>query len=73
MTQIPLQTPSIILCGPPGTGKTHACVTLAKAGIEVFSIITEPGGVESIIDAAAKEGVPLDKFHWVYTPPAVAG
>lgn len=67
-----LQAPHILNMGPPGSGKTTCLVTLAKKGIEVFVIITEPTGVDSLLDAWDREKVPLDLLHYAVVPP-VAG
>lgn len=59
-----LQPPSTILIGSPGSGKTDVLTTYAKAGIEMFVITTEPGGVESLIDSADRRGADMNKIHW---------
>ena len=59
-----LEPPAVLLSGFPGSGKTHSLVTFVKAGIELFVLCTEGRGVETLIDAASKEGVSLDKIHW---------
>lgn len=68
-----LQTPSVLMMGPPGTGKTYSIMTLLKAGIETFVLMTEPHAIETVLDACAKNNVSLDKLHWCYTPPAAQG
>lgn len=80
-----LQAPHSLLMGPTGSGKTTSLVTLAKAGIDVFVIITEPTGVDSLLDAWEREKLPLDggkdlgrgiasgALHYSSIPPAAAG
>lgn len=65
-----LRGTSTLLIGPPGSGKTHSLVTLVKAGLELFVLITDPGGEESLIDACEKEGVDISHVHWRYIAPA---
>lgn len=67
------QPPSSILIGPSGSGKSTALATYAKAGIETFVIITEPGGLDSLLDAAALTGAPMDKLHWATCMPITEG
>lgn len=73
MNSTALSTPKTILMGAPGSGKTWAITTLIEAGLEVFVIITEPSGVESLLDAMKAKNLPFDKLHWAYIPPTVAG
>lgn len=68
-----LQPPSVLLAGPTGTGKTSSLATAAKAGLDVFSIVTEPGGVESLLDSFARIGAPIEKLHWATAMPAAQG
>ena len=68
-----LQAPATLLMGPPGCGKTTVLVTLALAGIEVFVVITEPNGVDSLLDAWAKHNAPIEKLHWATISPTAAG
>lgn len=70
---MPIQPPGTLLMGPPGSGKTTSLVTLALAGIEVFVIITEPTGVDSLLDAWTKYNAPIDKLHWATISPTAAG
>lgn len=62
------KAPSTLLLGPPGSGKTTAIVTYIEAGLEVFVLITDPGGEEALIDAVIARGLPLEKLHWHYVP-----
>ena len=59
-----LEPPAVLLSGFPGTGKTHSLVTFVKAGLELFVLCTEGRGIETLIDAAAKEGVDINRIHW---------
>lgn len=60
--------PAILLVGEPGTGKTTSVVSFLEAGIEVFLVITDPGGEEALLDAAIDRGLDLSKIHWAYIP-----
>lgn len=71
MTQTSLKLePAVLLMGPPGTGKTFSIVTLLEAGLEVFMIITEPNGLESLLDAIEKKNLSLEKLHYRVITPA---
>lgn len=59
--------------GAPGSGKTDALATLAKAGLETFVISTEPDGLVSLIDSFERRKIPLDKLHWTSCLPQVPG
>lgn len=69
----PLQAPSILLMGAAGAGKSSSIATLIKAGIEVFAIMTEPNGADSVIDALKRLNLPIEKFHWRSITPVPAG
>jgi len=58
--------PATLLIGAPGTGKTTSVVTYLEAGLEVFVLITDPGGEEALIDAVIDKGLSLEKLHWHY-------
>lgn len=78
-----LQPPHCLLMGPAGSAKTSSLVTLAKAGVDVFVIVTEPTGVDSLLDAWEREKIPLDggtkegkklgALHYSTITPAAAG
>lgn len=68
-----LQPPATLLVGPSGSGKTSAIATQLQAGLEVFVVMTEPGGVESLLDSVARLGAKVDKLHWTTCLPAAAG
>ena len=68
-----VSAPSVLDIGESGSGKTWAICTLAKAGLEVFVIITEPTGLESLLDAWEREKLPIEKLHWRQITPARTG
>lgn len=71
MTNAPdLFPPAVLLMGPPGTGKTDSLLTLVEAGLELFVLVTEPRGIESLVDSAKRRGLPIEKVHWNYVAPA---
>lgn len=77
MSSVPVpqivQPPSILLMGPSGTGKTYSLATLLEAGLEVFLFVTEPHGLETLLDTCAIRKIPLDKLHWKYISPTRPG
>jgi hypothetical protein len=68
-----LQPPATLLVGPTGTGKTAVLATQLLAGLEVFTVVTEPGGVDSLLDSVERLKAPVDKLHWTTCLPASAG
>lgn len=68
-----IQPPSALVVGPSGSGKTSSIATQLMAGLETFVIVTEPGGVESLLDSVARLGAPVDNLHWTTALPASAG
>lgn len=64
--------PAVLLMGPPGSGKTDSLLTLVEAGLELFVLVTEPRGIESLIDSATRRKLPIDKVHWRYIAPTSA-
>jgi hypothetical protein len=67
-----LQAPHSLLMGPTGAGKTTGLATYMKAGVELFAIITEPTGVDSLLDAVKLYGVDINLLHWATVPPTSA-
>jgi hypothetical protein len=59
--------------GPAGSGKTTSLASFAKAGIECFIIVTEPTGVDSLLDAWEREKLNIDLLHYCVVPPASPG
>jgi hypothetical protein len=71
--QMPLQAPHILLMGPAGSGKTTSLATFAKKGIELFVIVTEPTGVDSLLDAWERERLDPNLLHYAVVAPASPG
>lgn len=65
-----VKPPTVLLMGPPGSGKTYSLATLVKAGLSLRVVFTDPGGEESLLDAARDLKLPLDNIHWNYIAPA---
>lgn len=61
--------PAVLIMGPPGTGKTDSLLTLVEAGLELFVLVTEPRGVEGLLDSAKRRNLPIEKVHWSYVSP----
>ena len=70
MTDLVLPGTSCLLLGAPGAGKTWSLTTYIKAGLELFVVVTDPGGEETLLDAMAAQKLPMEKLHWKYIPPA---
>jgi len=68
-----IQAPRVLLQGDPGSGKTYSLSTIIQAGLELFVLVTEPGGVESLIDSMKDRDLPMEKLHWSVVPPASPG
>lgn len=68
-----LRAPSILLLGPPGSGKTRSLTTLIKAGLELFVLCTEPTGVDSLLDGIEQQKLDINKLHYKVIPPARVG
>lgn len=68
-----LRAPSVLLMGPSGTGKTDVLGELAKHVRKLFVLITEPNGLESLLDSFMRRGIPIDKLHFHIVEPARAG
>jgi len=70
---IPIQPPAILLAGESGCGKTFSLSTLIEHNLELFVIVTEPTGLDSLIDAVISKGLPMEKLHWKQITPARQG
>lgn len=55
--------------GDSGAGKTYSISSLLRAGLEVFVLITEPNGLDSLIDAVEKQKLDINKLHWKVVSP----
>lgn len=69
----PPKPPAVVIMGPPGTGKTWSVGTLLAAGLEVFVLVTEPNGVDVLLDTVKNHGGDLSKLHWRTLSPAAPG
>lgn len=63
-----MKAPSTMLMGGVGTGKTTALTTYLDADLTLLVVITEPGGEESLLDAVARNKLPIDRLHYAYVP-----
>lgn len=68
-----LQPPAVLLMGAPGSGKTTALTTYIEAGLDLFVLILEAGGVESLLDAVHARKLPIEKLHYHYLAPSPIG
>jgi len=68
LTPLPelLYPPSVMMMGEPGAGKTWAITTFMEVGIEVFVLITDPRGEESLLASVADRGLDIDFLHYNY-------
>jgi len=65
----PIPPPCVLTCGEPGTGKTTALATIAH-DMDLFVIVTDPRGEESLIDGITLHDVDINRVHWHYIAPA---
>lgn len=68
-----MQPPSILLEGPPGSGKSFSIPTFIRAGVETFVLGTEPDFVSSLLEGAKHHGVDVSKLHWTTVTPTPGG
>jgi len=68
-----IQPPSILLLGGPGSGKTWSLSTLLEAGLEVFVLVTEPTGLDSLLDAVEQKKLNLTRLFWRQITPTRPG
>jgi hypothetical protein len=74
MTEAPYVKPPVtLLMGAAGAGKTTSLRTLVEAGLELFVLVTEPTGIDSLLDSFKKHNLPLDKLHYHVVAPTAAG
>lgn len=67
-----IQPPSVLLMGGIGSGKTYAISTLLEAGLKVFVIITEPTGLDTLLDVVHSKRLDVSNLHWRAITPARA-
>jgi AAA domain len=73
MPQLPIQPPSVICMGHPGSGKTYSIASLLKSGLETFVISTEPDGIGSLLDACQETEADVSRLHWATCMPTPPG
>ena len=73
MTAPTQQAPSVLLIGASGSGKTHSLTTILEAGLELFVVITEPHGLETLLTACAARKLDISKLHWMEIFPSRPG
>ena len=64
--------PAVIIMGEVGSGKTDALLSCIAQGKELFVLVTEPTGVEVLLDGMRRRKLPLEKLHWKLVRPARA-
>lgn len=65
-----LSAPSMLLLGESGTGKTDSLGELASHVRKLFVIVTEPNGLEVLLDSFIRRKVPIDKLHFHVISPS---
>jgi hypothetical protein len=55
--------------GETGSGKTDSLLTVIEAGLELFVLVTEPTGAESLIDSCERRKLDISKLHYAIVPP----
>jgi hypothetical protein len=55
--------------GETGTGKTDSLLSVIEAGLELFVIVTEPTGAESLLDSCERRKLDISKLHYALVPP----
>ena len=68
-----IQPPSTLLMGGSGSGKTSSLCTFIPAGVELFVLVTEPGGAESLLDFCETNKFDVNKLHWTTAMPITQG
>src|SRR5688572_3558952 len=68
-----MQPPAVLLEGPVGTGKTDSLLTYIEAGLELFVLITEPTGLDSLLIGLERRKLPIEKLHYRTLTPAPKG
>jgi len=59
--------------GGSGSGKTSSLCTFIPAGVELFVLVTEPGGAESLLDFCETNKFDVNKLHWTTAMPITQG
>lgn len=65
----PMLPPAFLLQGEIGTGKTTALISAIPAGLELFVLVTEGRGVESLLDEASDAKIDMKKLHYTQVTP----
>lgn len=68
-----VKPPTCLLMGPPSTGKSDSLTTWLDTGLDVFLLITEPNGLDTVLEACHRRKVSTEKLHWHYVTPAPVG
>lgn len=67
-----LPAPSVLLFGDSGTGKTDVLGELALHVKKLFVIVTEPNGLETLLDSIERRKADISRVHWHVIGPARA-
>lgn len=72
MSELELSSPSILLLGDSGTGKSHSILTLLENNIETFYCALEPNALDTPLLRITEQKLPIENFHWIKAPPRVS-
>lgn len=68
-----LTPPATLIIGATGSGKSYCLPRYLEAGIDTFVLVTEPNGVESLIDACKFFDLDMSRLHWKVCKPHADG
>lgn len=64
--------PAILILGEVGSGKTDTLLSCINAGKELFVVVTEPKGRDTLFDSLRRRKLPIEKLHYHLIEPPVS-